>query len=186
VIAAGLDAGARTLREADHLIHDLVDQLGLPRGTVAGTHLIRSGARHVALSFWLAEDMAERLIALAGQERFGVTAGVIRSGPAELAEGAAEAAARHGRSGRAVIFPGVAELTGTVTVERILAGSAIGRIAVLASQDEPAASDLVRTRDHVRPEWRDGVLVLTITAVTDGVYAPFEVPNPTPCCADHS
>jgi hypothetical protein len=44
---------------------------------------------------------------------------------------------------------------------------------------------MVRTRDHVRPEWRDGLLTLIATPTSNGVFAPFEVPNPTPCCADH-
>jgi hypothetical protein len=185
VIPVGLDAGSGSLREADHLVHDLVEQVGLPQGSVGCTHLIRSGARHVALSFSVAEDVARDLVALAERERFGVALGATRLGPAELAAGAAEAAAQHGQSGRAVIFPGVAELTGTVTVGAMLADSAIDQVTVLASPDGPADGDLVQTRDHVRPEWRDGLLTLTLTAVTNGVYAPFEVPNPTPCCADH-
>jgi hypothetical protein len=104
-----------------------------------------------------------------------------------LAEAAAEAATQHHirQSGRAVIYPGAAGLTATVTVGAILADSAIDRVTALGSQDEPAEGDLVQTRDHVRPEWRDGLLTLTITPVKPGLYAPFEVPNPTPCCADH-
>jgi hypothetical protein len=46
--------------------------------------------------------------------------------------------------------------------------------------------DLLDTRDHVRPEWQAGELVLAVTPVHNGLFAPFEVPNPTPCCADHA
>lgn len=41
------------------------------------------------------------------------------------------------------------------------------------------------TRDHVRPQWQDGELVLTLMPAVGGVLVPFEVPDPTPCCADH-
>ncbi|MFJ4620315.1 hypothetical protein [Streptomyces sp. NPDC088812] len=40
------------------------------------------------------------------------------------------------------------------------------------------------TRDHVRPQWHDGEPVLTAMPV-GGTLVPFEVPDPTPCCADH-
>ncbi|WP_307678107.1 hypothetical protein [Streptomyces sp. V4I2] len=41
------------------------------------------------------------------------------------------------------------------------------------------------TWDHVRPQWQQGELVLTAMAAVGGTLVPFEVPAPTPCCADH-
>ena len=38
---------------------------------------------------------------------------------------------------------------------------------------------------HVHPQWQDGELVLTLMPAVGGVLVPFEVPDPTPCCADH-
>lgn len=87
--------------------------------------------------------------------------------------------------GRAVLYPGVAGLTGTVTVAELLSGSAIDRVAVLGGSGEPAPDQRLLTRDFVRPEWRDGELVLTAMPAAGGVLVPFEVPDPTPCCADH-
>ncbi|MFJ8154054.1 hypothetical protein [Streptomyces sp. NPDC094468] len=43
----------------------------------------------------------------------------------------------------------------------------------------------ILTRDHIRPEWRDGVLTLALVPAAGGLPAPFEVPDPTPCCVDH-
>jgi hypothetical protein len=101
-------------------------------------------------------------------------------------EAASAAAQDHaaGRAGRAVLFPGVRDLTGTLTVEDLIAASAIDRVIVIGGP--PAApGTLIDTRDFVRPEWRDGSLVLIATPAPGGKIAPFEVPNPTPCCANH-
>jgi hypothetical protein len=73
-----------------------------------------------------------------------------------------------------------------VLIGELLARSAIARVVVVGGVEPPGEGALLDTRDHVRPEWRDGELVLAVTPVRDGRYAPFEVPNPTPCCADHS
>jgi hypothetical protein len=43
----------------------------------------------------------------------------------------------------------------------------------------------VETDDFVRPQWVDGVLTLVATPAPGGRIAPFEVADPTPCCADH-
>jgi hypothetical protein len=86
--------------------------------------------------------------------------------------------------GRAVVFPGSAELTGTMTVADALAGSGIDRIEVLGG--EPAASEAeLDTGDFVRPLWRDGALVLTVMPAAGGRLVPFETRNPTPCCESH-
>ena len=55
----------------------------------------------------------------------------------------------------------------------------------MAGGEPPPPHTPVDTRDFVRPEWRDGVLTLVAMPAATGL-APFEVANPTPCCADHS
>ncbi|MFI0962697.1 hypothetical protein ACH4S8_15030 [Streptomyces sp. NPDC021080] len=117
----------------------------------------------------------------------GVALGDDRHGPGELAAGAARAAAEHGAraGGRAVLYPGAAAVTGVLTVARLLQVSAVDRVAVLGSPEAaPPEAELV-TRGHVRPEWREGRLVLTAMPAAGGTLVPFEVPDPTPCCADH-
>jgi hypothetical protein len=188
----GLDAGSAGLRDADHLIQKQKERLQLPAETIGGTHFVRAPRAHVAVAFELppgfsVEGWWERLaeLRLTG---IGVSWAEHRIGPGELSSGATVATAElAGRlDGRAVIYPGVDGLIGEVTVESLLAGSAIDRIVVLAGQVELAASDVVHTRDHVRPEWRDGLLTLTVVPAPNGTFVPFEVPNPTPCCADHA
>ncbi|MFJ9374555.1 hypothetical protein [Streptomyces sp. NPDC101455] len=184
----GVDAGTTTLREADHLIRDLTTTLGLPPGTVACTHLIRTDARRgTAVSLALpeggsAEEVWQRLTAT----EMSAALDDRRHGPAEAAAlAAAEHAAR--RSGRAVLFPGSDQLTGTVTVADLLQLSAVDRVIVVGatSGDSPDPVIPVQTQDHVRPEWREGQLVLALVPAAGNTLAPFEVPNPTPCCADH-
>ncbi|MGW0575533.1 hypothetical protein ACWD25_06080 [Streptomyces sp. NPDC002920] len=53
------------------------------------------------------------------------------------------------------------------------------------SGDGPDPTTSVLTQDQVRPEWREGHLVLALVPAAGGTLAPVEVPNPTPCCADH-
>ncbi|MBC6463027.1 hypothetical protein, partial [Actinomadura sp. HBU206391] len=185
--ALGIDGGSRTLGEADHLLIDLPGRLGLPEGVVGYTHLI-SGHPNVTVSLSLPDDAFPASGAAAPgpagadlldrlPEGVGAAMGEHRRGPAEHADGAALAAAEHGRTGRAVLFPGSSLLTGTLTVGEILDRSAIERIVVLMGE-EPDADVLVDTRDHVRPEWRDGRLTLLALPAGKGVIAPYEVPNP--------
>ena len=184
----GVDAGTTTLREADHLIRDLRTALALPPGTVACTHLIRTeGRRGTAVSLALpekgsAEDAWRRLTAT----EMGAALDDRRHGPAEAAAlAAAEHTAR--RSGRAVLFPGSDQLTGTVTVADLLQLTSVDGVFVVGatSGEAPDPVTPVHTQDHVRPEWREGRLVLALVPAVGNTLAPFEVPNPTPCCADH-
>ncbi|WP_440070346.1 hypothetical protein [Streptosporangium sp. OZ121] len=181
----GLDGGSRTVAEAEHLLHDVEKALGLPAGTVGCTHFVRTagGPPHVACSLAVRETVD--LAALPAG--VGATFGDSRTGPEDLAEGAALAAAEHaaGSGGRLVVFPGRAELTGTLSVAEVLARSAIDRVVVLAQAEEPAPDTLVTTNDHVRPQLRGGHVVLLTMPASGGRLMPAEVPNPTPCCADH-
>lgn len=180
----GFDAGSRTVAEAEHLLHDVVRVLGLPAGIVGCTHFVRGAMPHVACSVTV--EQAVDLDALSPD--LGIAFGERRTGPEDLAEGAALAAAEHTAkaSGRIVAFPGQAELIGTVTVGEVTANSAIDRVVVLAQPDEPGAGTPLATNDHIRPEWRDGHMTLVTMPASGGRLMPAEVPNPTPCCVDHT
>jgi hypothetical protein len=193
----GVDAGSPSLSDADHLIRRLTDALGLPDETVGCTHLIRTAAGAgtvVSLALAAAPDAEAAWSALRedpGLASAGLALGERRSGPADAAERAAVAAEEHASrtAGRAVVFPGVGSVTGTVTAADLLRRCAVDEIVVLgAPSGDPGVRSgaAVVTRDHVRPEWRAGKLVLVLTPAPGGMFAPFEVPDPTPCCADHS
>ncbi|WP_405840822.1 hypothetical protein [Streptomyces sp. NBC_01518] len=184
----GVDAGTTTLREADHLIRDLATTLALPPGTVACTHLIRTDTRRgTAVSFALPEgdESAEEIWRRLTETEMSAALDDRRHGPAEAAAlAAAEHTAR--RSGRAVLYDGVDRLTGTVTVADLLESTAIDQLTVVgAPLTTPDPTTSILTQDHVRPEWREGHLVLALVPAAGNTLAPFEVPNPTPCCADH-
>ncbi|MEU4610504.1 hypothetical protein [Streptomyces umbrinus] len=159
-----VDTDVRDLRAADHLLLELAAELALPEGAFGCTHLVRGERPRVVLSFATASGEAARLLTAKGYE---VTTGA----PDEV--------------GRAVVYPGSATLTGTLTIAELLSGSAIDRVTVLGSAGEPPPGQGVVTRDHVRPQWQEGELVLTLMPAVGGVLVPFEVPDPTPCCADH-
>ena len=137
---------------------------------VACTHLVADPYPHVAVSLAVPPDSPP-----------------VDPGDPDLrvAADAAAAAHRARRSGRAVLFPGVERLTGVRTVGQLAELSGIERVRVLGSAEPPSADTEVDTRDHVRPQWMDGVLTLVTTPCAGGRIAPFEVPSPTPCCADH-
>jgi hypothetical protein len=194
----GVDAGSVNLAEADHRIHRLAAVLDLPAGAFACTHLVRTAARpRTAVSFALPDaDSAaavwERLtVLLAGPDEPPAAAawGGREYGQAEAVGCAAAAADEHaGRyGGRAVVYPGVGRLTGTVTVADLLARSAIDHVVMVGAPagEGPDPAARVLTRGHVRPEWRAGRLGIALNPAPGGMLAPFEVPNPTPCCADH-
>jgi hypothetical protein len=169
----GLSLGHATDREAEHWLTDHLPAALAGPGLVACTHNVPAPYPHVALSFEVAS--------------LEVAAGAVppETDPA-LRVAADEAAARHRNrvSGRAVIYPGVGALTGTLPVAEILELSAIARVTVLGGGDaDPDAA--VETRDFVRPLFRSGALELVLVPVVGGRLAPFEVPDPTPCCVDH-
>ncbi|WP_370023603.1 hypothetical protein [Planotetraspora sp. GP83] len=192
-IILGIDSGSRTVTEAEHLLHTVVEALGLPSGVVGCTHFVRTGLPHVACSLAVPApfDLALLPEGVSGSLRSGSLGsgslgGESRTGPD--ADGAARAAAEHEArgGGRIVLFPGRDELVGTVTVGDLLARSAIDRVLVLAQPDPPPADVLVVTNDHVRPVWQDGRMTLLTMPALGGRLTPAEIPNPTPCCADHA
>ncbi|MCO5997326.1 hypothetical protein [Actinoallomurus rhizosphaericola] len=177
----GASDGSPTLAAAEHLLHRLFEEFGRPAGAIGCTHLVRLGRPHVAVSLTVSAVPEEVLAGLgaACEER--------RWGPADLAEAAAQAAREHaGRSaGRAVFFPGAERVTGSLNVGEVLAASAIDEVVVLGG-GPPGPADRFDARGHVRPEWRSGRLTLAAMPGGGDVLVPFEVADPTPCCADHA
>ncbi len=86
---------------------------------------------------------------------------------------------------RLFVFPGHHRLIGTVTVREILVGTAIDQVRGLAGTF-PSLEDLVDTQEFVRPVVEHGRLVLVVRPGHRAGLVPFEQPNPTPCCADHT
>ncbi|MBB5867066.1 hypothetical protein F4553_000445 [Allocatelliglobosispora scoriae] len=159
----GLDLGHATAREAEHWLAELPPVVGL----TACTHLVHGGDRPRVI---ITVDSPEPLTL-----------------PQAGSPAADEAAIAHERrrSGRAVRYPGHEELTGTVSVAYLLGRTAIEEVRVLGGGPQPTALTLLETRAFVRPQWLDGHLVLITTRAAGGRIAPFEVPNPTPCCGGH-
>ncbi|GLZ01353.1 hypothetical protein [Actinoplanes sp. NBRC 103695] len=85
---------------------------------------------------------------------------------------------------RAVRYPGVDALTGSLPVSEVLSLSAINRVEILGGGDADPAL-ILDTGDFVRPRWRADALVLTVMPATPGHVVPFETRDPTPCCAVH-
>ncbi|MFF7258682.1 hypothetical protein ACFZCL_00095 [Streptomyces sp. NPDC008159] len=166
--ALTVDAGVRDLRTADRLLHALAAELALPEGTFGCTHLVREGRPRVALSLAVPSQPLLSTV----RERLAVH-------DHEVTPGIPDA------KGRAVLYPGVTELTGTLSVADVLDRSAITRVTVLGGPGEPDPATPLMTQDHVRPHWQDGELILTAMPAVGGTLVPFEVPEPTPCCADH-
>jgi hypothetical protein len=116
-----------------------------------------------------------------------VAAGVRTAGDPALARTALAAATDRaaGADGRAVRFSGMDLLTGTVPVADVLELTAVEEVRVLAGGTLPPDA-LLDTRDFCRPTYQEGRLVLLVLPAGRGRVAPFEVPNPTPCCAAHA
>jgi hypothetical protein len=167
----GLDLGHRTTVAAEHWLAAMPPVPGL----LACTHLVRGARPRVVIT-----------LAAPGGLDTATLPPMPDPGHDDGGEGASLAAAADhaaGRAGRAVIFPGVLALTGTLTLADLLSHSAIERVHVLGgTTPDPAPETLVDTRDFVRPQWMDGRLTLVATPAPAGRIAPFEVPNPTPCC----
>jgi hypothetical protein len=186
VTVIGVDFGAATLAEADQVLC----QLPVPEEAISCTHLIRRGTPHVACSLQLptkhVDAVLDVLIEQAGVRALGIVGAGRETGPRDLVAGAAMAAGQHSArtSGRAVIYPGVHRLTGKVTALSLVAMSEINRIIVLPERTSPTPGTVVVTRDHVRPEWTDGLLTLVTAPAGADSVTPFELPDPTPCCGD--
>lgn len=166
----GLDLGHASTKAAEHWLAQLPPVLGL----VACTHLVPGPRPRVVITLECPEDA---VLTLPPSDMDSVHA---PSDP--VAEDRAVTEHTRRRSGRAVIYPGVDLLRGEVTVTELLTRTAISRIRLIGSPDTPLPQTLVDTRSFVRPQWMDGELTLVAAPAPAGRIAPFEVPNPTPCC----
>jgi hypothetical protein len=204
----GVDAGSRTAAEAEHLLLGLVADLGAGPGAVLCTHAVRQGTPHYAGTVMLPGPVDLPVVPDAGVALLGagpdpvgdgaefsvgtvpghapVAAGVRTGGDPALARNALAAATDRaaGVDGRAVRYPGMDLLTGTVPVADVLEHTAVEEVRVLAGGVLPPDA-LLDTRDFCRPAYQEGRLVLLVLPAGPGRVAPFEVPNPTPCCAAH-
>ncbi|AKT52909.1 hypothetical protein ADJ73_15045 [Arsenicicoccus sp. oral taxon 190] len=209
-VVVGLDPVAATVREADHLAEHLGELLtSLGHATIVSTHLVPGpggASSHLALSVrWcsrppgepelaaITDRLCARLVpetAAAGADEIGAATGrpgQWRRGYPALAATAADVAAlaRAGADGRAVVYPGREHLVGDLTVAELVQRSAVDAVEGIAGTTVTAAS-VVRTRDFVRPVWREGRLVLPVQPAAGDTVVPYENPAPTPCCADHA
>lgn len=198
-VVVGVDLLHADEPQADLALHRLLAALPDPAvGSSAATHWAVAGTPHVALSLHLLGVDGEGAFRLVGRalqvlvDDVGpgapwalATEGRAGGAPALLAPARAAARAHaSGAGGRAVHFPGAAELVGVLPVGAVLQRSAVDRVQVLLGGEADPAS-LLDTRGHVRPSWVDGQLVLLVQAAAGGTLVPFESPHPTPCCVDH-
>jgi hypothetical protein len=177
-----LDGGWGTTREAEHALHEAVARLGL-RPVTACTQFL-TGPGRVAVTVELESPAPAGLGELA-DVRDPADAAADPAAIGSSAAGSALAAHRDGSAGRAFIFPGSDELVGVVRVGDLLARTTIGAVLQLGGLPVDPETDL-DTQGFVRPVLRGGHLVLLTRPGIGGVVVPFEQPNPTPCCADHS
>jgi hypothetical protein len=187
----GVDTPFGTLADVEHHLLDLGRRVGELDDTTLCTHEVRDERPHYALSVAF-EDRPEPAVVAALIDEFGPTrVAVVQNGvdsnldpsPPGAGHAIRQALARDG--GRAVRFPGWRDVTGTLPIREVLAVSAITQIEVIGAA-AGCPEVVIDTRDFVRPRWQDGELVLHVLPAGDGALAPFEVPNPTPCCAGHS
>ncbi|GAA3961182.1 hypothetical protein [Actinoplanes auranticolor] len=155
-----------------------------PAPVLAFTHLVRMPRPHVALSLVFAGTTPD--FAGTAPTDLGNAPSGLGAAPMGLSSECAEAVAEHRArsSGRAVLYPGVELLVGTLSVAEVLELSAIEKVEILGGGPADPAT-LIDTGDFVRPQWRSGVLTLITTPAAGGRLVPFETRHPTPCCAAH-
>lgn len=194
----GLAAGQQDRSEMEHLLAVAVQLLD---GVVlACTHVV-DGAWAASVETTADVGRSGELWALLQEHGAADVAVCVRSrgddpriddprvdvaGPVGLRHAAGQASLElAGRlAGRAVLFPGQGRLTGEVATDDVPALSAIRAVEGIAGT--PTVGTRLVTRDFVRPVLRAGALVLQVRPFgEEGTVAPFEVPDPTPCCAAH-
>lgn len=164
------DAGWRTNSEAEHSARTTAQVLGL-RVVLALTHFARDPARVVVtLEVEEAPDPAQL-------DAYGL-ADAAAPGIADLLD-----AHRSRASGRAFVFPGSADLVGSLPVGDVVGRSAISRIRLIGGALDSGAT--LDTQQFVRPVYEAGELVLVTRPAAGGCLVPFERPEQRPCCAEH-
>jgi hypothetical protein len=162
------------LADVEHALEGVGPEL--PDRAWVFTHEVRHPAPHYAVSACSVAPLpASALDAL--ERRLGA-----RPGP-PAADDPAWLQLLAGDGPRAVRFPGQDGARGELTVRDLLARTAIEDVPVLGGT-AVAPHDVVVTRDFLRPLLRAGRLVLPVLPAGLGCVAPFEVPDPTPCCGE--
>ncbi len=187
-----VDTGARTLAEAEHLVHGLEDTLGgaLPPDHVVSTHLLRSPTSHFAVVLgWPASGPRPadvRATLLAHVAGLCAIHDHVLATSAELGAAAALAAVEHRTrsSGRLVRYPGRTAVERCTTAREVVAQSCIDAVEGLAGTLVSPDSRLDLS-GFARPAWREGRCTLLVQQGRDGMLLPFEVRDQQSCCADH-
>ena len=180
----GVDAGQRDRSELEHLLGRAVQACG--PAVLVCTHLVDG---HWAGSLQLsgpAPGAGPFSDALGAAVTVRTGAATTAAGPQEWVAGSAQAVAElSGRTaGRAVVFGGQENLVGEIDTDTVSALSAVSAVVGIAGT--PTVGTKLVTQDFVRPVLLDGRLMLQVRPIgPDGAVAPFEVPNPTPCCNAH-
>ena len=182
-VVIGFAAGHTDRAELEHLLADVVQRYGPV--VLACTHIVDGRWAGSVQLTGPAPDAARFA------DELGVAFAVSASSSEAMGDhtwrsGAEQAADRmRTRSeGRAVVFAGQDRLVGEVPVDDVPGLCAIDAVVGIAGT--PTAGATLVTREFVRPVLLGGRLVLEVRPIgADGAVAPFEVPNPTPCCADH-
>lgn len=185
---AGIDLGSQDRDEVEVAIRVAVALVAAPV-LMACTHLVATPDRHWAFTLELAAEVSARDL-LVGLPSFAGVAVRSPSGSTEAGAPARRAGAqesvvqRAAGSGRVVVFQGQETLPDTLPVDELCRRTAVDEVLGLAA--EPVSGKTLHTRGFVRPELREGRMVLLVRPyLDDDGVAPFEVPHPTPCCAAH-
>jgi len=185
----GIDVGHQELGDAEHAALALADALGCPDEVC--THALALPVPHYAASLRIpagswAPAGIEGLRALGeGAIVFDGCDWAFEVGDVHARVGARAAVAAHasGMGGRAVRFVGQSELRGAMTVEAMIAASAIEVVQVLGAALIPGS--VVETRDYLRPRYSAGALTLVVTPGGDGRLQTFEIEHAHQCCGGH-
>lgn len=185
----GLDAGHEEVSQAEHAASALADALGCVDEVC--THALTGHRPHYAASLriaaggWAPESVPALRALADGALVYEAGDWALETGDVPGRAGARSAIASHaaGAGGRAIRFTGQSGLRGTVTVDEMLAGSAIDEVQVLGASLTEGA--LIETRDHLRPQYSAGKLTLVVTPLDDGRLQPFELEHAHQCSAGH-
>lgn len=173
-----IDADARDLAAAEHLVHQLDDVLGAgpdEDAYVISTHVVREpDARLLAVLDWPDGPAVEELTARIADQL--PQAYVTLDSPA-----IAEAAERS--AGRLARYPGRTRVETVTTVAQVETGSVVDAVEGLAGL-ELGPGDTLDLTGFARPVWREGRCVLLVQRSAAGLV-PFEARHQIPCCSDH-
>lgn len=192
----GLDGGWPDAATAEHEALELLGRLPAQldddaAAGVACTHLVDAGTATARVAV---------TVALPGGALAGVpvvdagTSAVLASddgpaasaGPPRLAQSARLALELHraNEGGRAFRYGGQAAVDGPLTVAELTSRTAIAAVVDLAGRPLPDG-EVVQTFGYARPAYTQGRLALMVGPYSGGQHVPFELENPTRCCAFH-